>query len=275
MMSPLTVLKLGGELLEDATAIAGAARAIVRLSASGPLVVVHGGGRAIDAELRVRGQAPTFVDGLRVTDPAALDAVIAVLAGRTNTAVVAAVGAAGGRAIGLTGADGRIGLSSVAPPLTSVDGRVVDLGLVGQPDGTEATLLLDLLRLGWIPIIASIGVDRHGALLNVNADVLAGHLAAVVGASRLFVAGTTPGVLDRNGRTLPTLAVEDIDAMAASGTAHSGMIAKLLACRRALEAGVAEVAIVSGREAGSLELGPGTRLMSRRSRTVSQSEMTA
>src|SRR5215831_3373590 len=101
-----TVLKLGGELLEDAAAIQSIAQPIVRLAARGPLVIVHGGGRAIDAELRARGEEPRFVDGLRVTDAAALDAVVCVLAGRNNTALVAAIGAAGGRAVGLTGADG-------------------------------------------------------------------------------------------------------------------------------------------------------------------------
>jgi acetylglutamate kinase len=92
-----TVLKLGGELLEDDRAVAAAALAIVRLASRGPLAVIHGGGRAIDAELRVRGIAPRFADGLRVTDRATLDSVLAVLAGRTNTALVAAIGAAGGR----------------------------------------------------------------------------------------------------------------------------------------------------------------------------------
>lgn len=274
-MSILTVLKLGGELLEDAAAMTAVARSIVGLSATGPLVVVHGGGRAIDAELRARGQSPTFVDGLRVTDAAALDAVVAVLAGRTNTCLVAAVFAAGGRAIGLTGADGGIGLSSAAPPHESVDGRTVDLGLVGQPDAGEATLLLDLVRLGWIPVVASIGMDRRGGLLNVNADVLAGHLAAIIGADRLIVAGTTAGVLDSAGRTLPALAVEDIGEMASSGAAHSGMIAKLLACRRALEGGVTDVFVVSGRGSGLIEEAPGTRIISRNRRLVTPAEITA
>lgn len=270
----LTVLKLGGELLEDATAMTAAARVIVGLSAAGPLVVVHGGGRAIDTELRARGQSPTFVDGLRVTDAPALDAVVAVLAGRMNTSLVATIGAAGGRALGLTGADGGIGLSSVAPPHESVDGRTVDLGLVGQPDAGEARLLLDLVSLGWIPVIASIGIDRRGTLLNVNADVLAGHLASIIGADRLIVAGTTAGVLDDAGRTLPTLAVEDIAALAASGAAHSGMLAKLLACRRALEGGVADVVIVSGRESGPIEQAPGTRIISRNTRSHATAEIT-
>src|SRR5689334_18289066 len=106
-----TVVKLGGELLEDQAAVGNVAEAIVRLASGGPLVVVHGGGRAIDAELRARGEAPRFVDGLRITDAAALDAVISVLAGRNNTALVAAIAARGGRAVGLTGADAALGRS--------------------------------------------------------------------------------------------------------------------------------------------------------------------
>ena len=157
-----------------------AAAAIVRLATTTPLVVVHGGGRAIDAELRARGEHAAFVDGLRVTDDAALDAVVSVLAGRTNTALVAAIGAAGGRAVGLTGADGRIGLSSRLGSITSVKGEVVDLGLVGQPDGTDASLLATCYRIGYIPVVASIGMTREGTLLNVNADTMAAHLAGLL-----------------------------------------------------------------------------------------------
>jgi acetylglutamate kinase len=257
----LSVLKLGGELLEDAAALRSAADAIVRLAATGPLVVVHGGGRAIDAELKARGEAPTFVDGLRITDAATLDTVVAVLAGRNNTALVAAIGTAGGRAVGLTGADGRIGLSSKAPLFRSVSGDRVDLGLVGEPDGTEAQLLIDLVSAGCIPVVASIGVDRDGGLLNVNADVLAAHLASVTKAARLMIAGGTAGVLDEEGKTVRELAVETIDAMTASGVAHSGMIAKLQACRRAFASGVKDVSIVSGRGVRDYTEAAGTRLV--------------
>jgi acetylglutamate kinase len=274
VLSP-TVLKLGGELLEDAAAMSAAAHAVVRLAASGPLVVVHGGGRAIDAELRARGESPRFVDGLRITDQAALDTVISVLAGRTNTAFVAAIGAAGGRAVGLTGADGRIGLSRRAPLLQTVAGERVDLGLVGEPDGTEASLLVDLVKAGCIPVIASIGVDREGVLLNVNADVLAAHLASVIPAQRLIIAGGTAGVLDESGRTIPALAFDTIDAMTASGVAHSGMIAKLQACRRAFASGVQEVAIVTGRNVSDYTSATGTRLVASGAAAASPAEIRA
>jgi acetylglutamate kinase len=271
----VTVLKLGGELLEDRPAMRSAAEAIVRLSSSGPLVVVHGGGRAIDAELRARGESPRFVDGLRITDQAALDTVVAVLAGRTNTAFVAAIGAAGGRAIGLTGADGRIGLARRAAPLKAVSGEVTDLGLVGEPTGTDAGLLADLLQIGCIPVVASIGVDGDGVLLNVNADVLAAHLASILPAGRLIVAGGTAGVLDAGGHTVPELAVDAIDAMTASGVAHSGMIAKLAACRRAFASGVSEVSIVSGRGGADYLTAPGTRLVTAGDRASSPAETRA
>jgi acetylglutamate kinase len=258
-----TVLKLGGELLEDAGAVRSAAQAIVRLAATAPLVVVHGGGRAIDAELRARGESPRFVDGLRITDQAALDTVVSVLAGRTNTTLVAAIGAAGGRAVGLTGADGRIGLSRRAAPLRTVSGELADLGLVGEPTGTDASLLTDLVRIGCIPVVASIGVDRDGVLLNVNADVLAAHLAAIVPARRLIVAGGTAGVLDAEGRMVPELHVDAIDAMMASGVAHSGMVAKLGACRLAFASGVTDISIVAGRDAIDFTSAPGTRIVAR------------
>jgi acetylglutamate kinase len=254
------VLKLGGELLEDAAAIHSIAQPIVRLAARGPLVVVHGGGRAIDAELRARGEEPRFVDGLRVTNAAALDAVVCVLAGRNNTALVAAVGAAGGRAVGLTGADAFVGRSTRAGGFTSVSGERVDLSLVGQPDSADVSLLNDLLRLGYIPVLASVGVTSDGNLLNVNADTLAGYLASALLAGRLIIAGGTKGVLDRDGQLIAHLTPEEIDRMTASGAAHSGMIAKLTACRVALDGGVADVSIVSGRGVSDFDTVDGTRI---------------
>ena len=256
----LTVLKLGGELLEDADALRSAASAITRLMAGGPLVVVHGGGRAIDADLRARGETPRFADGLRVTDAAALESVVSVLAGRANTALVAALGAAGVHAAGLTGADGMIGLSERAPLLSTTDGAQIDLGLVGVPCGADVSLVTDLLRAGWVPVIASVGVAADGTLLNVNADTFAAHLAAALGADRLIVAGGTAGVLDGNGTTIANLALDDIDEMTASGAAHSGMVAKLAACRHALLSGVTDVRIVSGRAVDDFIAAAGTAI---------------
>jgi acetylglutamate kinase len=256
-----TVLKLGGELLDGADALREVASAIAALAHNGPLVVVHGGGRAIDAELRARGIEPKFVDGLRITDAATLDVVISVLAGRNNTALVAALHGAGCRAVGLTGADAGVGLAQRAPLFTSTTGAQVDLGLVGQPVETKTTLLADLVRASYVPVVASLGVDADGTVLNVNADTLAAHLAASLGAARLVIAGGTAGALDGEGTVIEELPLERVDAMIASGEAHSGMVAKLVACRHAIARGVAEVSIVNGRGAADFEKAPGTRLV--------------
>jgi acetylglutamate kinase len=256
----MTVLKLGGELLEGAAAIREVARAAARLAESGPLVIVHGGGRAIDAELRARGIEARFADGLRITDGPTLDVVVSVLAGRNNTALVAALNAAGVRAVGLTGADAGIGLSERAPLFRTAGGTQVDLGLVGQPVASPSRLIGDLLRDGYVPVIASLGIDAAGTLLNVNADTLAAHLAGSLGAQRLIIAGGTAGVLDSGGHPIDELSLARLDDMIASGEAHSGMVAKLVACRTAIARGVGEVAIVSGRGVTDFIDAPGTHL---------------
>ena len=166
----------------------------------------------------------------------ALDAVVSVLAGRINTALVAAIGAAGGRAVGLTGADGGHRPCATRPRRSRrVSGERVDLGLVGSPTDRR-TLLHDLLPLGTSRSSPASASTAAGALLNVNADTLAAHLAAVLRASRLIIAGGTPGVLD-GGRPHDRAAhaSKRSHAMTTSGTAHSGMVAKLAACSRALE----------------------------------------
>jgi acetylglutamate kinase len=241
-----TVLKLGGELLEGAAALRQAASTVAAFAARGPVVVVHGGGRAIDAELRARGETPRFVDGLRVTDGAALEAVISVLAGRANTALVAAIGALGPRAVGLTGADAGIGRAVRAEPIRTRTGATIDLGHVGEPAGIDVHLLHDLLGLGYVPVVATVGASVDGSLLNVNADTFAACLAAALDASRLLIAGTTPGVLDASGRTIGVLTPDTIGDLTRSGTVHSGMVATLNACRAAVAAGVEDVRIVSG-----------------------------
>jgi acetylglutamate kinase len=268
--TPRTILKLGGELLEDAEAMRVAAGAIAALAATGPVAVVHGGGRAIDADLKARGQSPKFVDGLRVTDAETLNTVVAVLAGRVNTAFVAALVAAGVKAVGLTGADAGLGLSTIAPPLQTTTGAVADLGLVGVPHAeAPARLLTDLLELGYVPVVASIGIDAAGNLLNVNADTLASHLARAIDAAQLIVAGKTAGVFDAAGATCARLDAREARAMVAAGTARDGMVAKLTACLEALDGGVGTVRIVDGR-AGGYDSAPGTTITNTTERELSK-----
>jgi acetylglutamate kinase len=249
------VLKLGGELLEEPPRVVALASALARLARAMPLVIVHGGGREIDAALARAGIEKRQVDGLRVTDEPTLDMVVGVLAGLINTRLVAALGAAGIPAVGLTGADAGIGLVEPARPHLSANGTTVDLGRVGEPAGTDKpALLMDLCEKGYVPVVASIGAARDGRLFNVNADTLAGNLAGRLKSPRLVVAGATAGVLDGFGGTIANLSFGDIETLIAEGGATAGMIAKLSACRRAVEGGAKDVFIADGREAAALSV---------------------
>jgi acetylglutamate kinase len=248
---PLTLLKLGGELLEEPERLSEIAAVIA--SATHPLVVVHGGGREIDAALKRAGIAKRQVEGLRVTDAATLDVVVEVLAGAVNTRLVAAIVLAGGRAVGLTGADAGLVPVEKAPAHRSVDGTVTDLQRVGKPIGAgRPALAADLVAAGYVPVVASIAADAGGLLFNVNADTLAADLAARLGATRLIIAGATVGVLDGQGQTIEALDLAGAAALVSSGVASAGMIAKLTACRDAVNGGVDEVLLVEGRRSAVL-----------------------
>jgi acetylglutamate kinase len=270
-LTALVVVKFGGELLEDPSRLQVVVAAMARASSSGMrLILIHGGGKEIDAALTLAGIETRQVDGLRITDEATLDVVVAVLAGTVNTRFVSALSAAGIAAVGLTGADGGCGVSEVAPPHRAVDGRIVDLGRVGVPHHDADVRVLEMLSAGrFVPVIASIGVTRDGCVLNVNADTFAGHLAARLEARRLVIAGTTAGVLDEAGGTVDVLEHTAIERMIDSGTARAGMVAKLRACQHALAHGVGDVVIVDGRDRAALEAAILEAAPSRATRIVS------
>ncbi len=250
MAARTVVLKLGGELLEQAPDVQRIAAGLAALAGRVRLVVVHGGGKEIDTALAVAGIARVQVDGLRVTDLATLGVVVSVLAGAINTRLVAAVRAAGARPVGLTGADAGVVSVRRAAPLTTATGQKVSLGLVGLPLNNGAPrLVTDLLAKGYVPVVACVGAQKDGQLLNVNADTLAAHMAVELRARRLIIAGGTPGVLDESGRTIARLSAREAIRLIKQGTANAGMVAKLQACRAAIRGGVGDVLIVNGRDA--------------------------
>jgi acetylglutamate kinase len=258
------VLKLGGELLEQPPDVQHVAEGIASLASHSPVVVVHGGGKEIDAALATAGIPRQQVDGLRVTDARTLEVVVAVLAGAINTRLVAAVRKAGAKPVGLTGADTSVVTVRRAMPIATVAGPMVDLGLVGSPINNGAPrLLTDLLARGYVPVVACLGATRDGQVLNVNADTLASHLAIQLGARRLIIAGGTAGVLDAGGQTIARLTSRAAAQLIKAGTANKGMVAKLEACRAALRRGVGDVVIANGRGvafetlAGAKAPGPG------------------
>lgn len=263
----LLVLKLGGELLETSDQRTRIAALAATIGANRSLVVVHGGGRAIDAELGRRQIAPRKVDGLRITDGPTLDAVVAVLAGSANTDLVAALVGANVKAVGLTGVDAGFGRAHRTAAHTSTSGTVVDLGFVGDPAQADPALLQLLVGRGYVPVIASLGYDvdatTPGQVLNVNADVMACRVAVALGDCELVIAGGTAGVLDDNGQTIPALDPAGIDQVITSGTATAGMVAKLASCRTALGAGVSTIRLIDGRSLDAdhgVERAPGTTL---------------
>ncbi len=247
------VLKLGGELIEDPDRVAALATVVRQVCARLPLVVVHGGGREIDRALASAGIAKQQVDGLRVTDQATLDVVVAVLAGTVNTTFVALLNAAAVPAVGLTGADAGVAPVRKAAAHTTTAGARVSLGLVGEPVATgKAPLLTRLAAGGFVPVIASVSASRTGSLFNVNADTMAASVAVRIGARRLIIAGATAGVLDQAGATLPLVDAAAARRMVKSGAVSAGMVAKLKACRAALTRGVTDVRIADGRVPATL-----------------------
>lgn len=236
-----TVIKVGGSILEP-NPVRELIAALAQQVEAGPVVVVHGGGKTLTALLARLGIASEFRDGLRVTSGEALQAAVMAFAGSVNTALVAALNAAGIRAVGLTGCDAGC-VRAVAQ---------AGLGAVGGTASADATLLRSLLASGFTPVLASLALDAAGAgILNVNADQFAAAIAAALGAERLLFLTDVNGVLDTRGQTVPQATLAELRTLAMSGALHGGMLPKTAACVTALEAGVREVSILGPGGAGT------------------------
>jgi acetylglutamate kinase len=212
-------------------------------------IVVHGGGPQIGLMLKRLGIESRFVDGLRVTDAETMEVVEMVLAGTINKQLVAAINAEGGCAIGLTGKDG--GLIEAKKVLRSkVEGDVrteIDLGFVGEPQRVAAGVLETLQRSDIIPVIAPIGVGAHGETYNINADTVAGAVAAALKATRLLLLTDVAGVLDADKRLLSEITAAVARRMIADGVIYGGMIPKVETCLDAVDGGVEAAVILDGR----------------------------
>ena len=233
------LIKLGGTLLEDAHSRADLAAQLARVSRDHSLVVVHGGGKQVTNYLAERGVESRFVNGLRVSDEAVIDAVTKVICGSINQQLVMALVAAGVRAVGLSGVDG---------PLTVAEQLDARLGYVGRPVETDGRLLDLLSQSGYVPTVACVAGDRQGHIYNVNADQMAVSCAAGWGVQKLVFLTDVAGVRDGSGTILARLDMQEGRALIANGIAHGGMQAKLEAAESALRSGVDEVVIASGRE---------------------------
>jgi acetylglutamate kinase len=235
------VVKYGGHAMGDADAAEDFAEDVVLLKAVGiNPIVVHGGGPQIGAALKAQGIESRFVDGLRVTDAATMKVAEMVLSGSINKEIVSWIAAEGGRAVGISGKDGRL--------VTAVKVQHEhDLGFVGEPDDVDTRILDTISKAGMIPVVAPIGVGVDGQTYNINADTMAGAIAIATGAERLFLLTDVPGVLDKDKRLLSDLTPAAIAGLKADGTIHGGMIPKLQTCIDAVEGGVDAAVILDGR----------------------------
>jgi acetylglutamate kinase len=238
----MRVIKLGGSLLEDAQRRAAALAGVARRWARGErLVLVHGGGKHVDAQLAKLGIARKTHAGLRVTDDATLDVVVGVLAGNVNKMLVAELSKLGVRAAGLSGADAG---TIRAVPHEPVGG--VELGHVGRVTHASSLLVDAMLESNILPVVSSIAAGPEGTLLNVNADTAAAALAVGVGADFLVFLTDVEGLLDGSGNVVRELRTTDAEALLQSGVVSGGMRPKLLAALGALNEGVAGVTIGEG-----------------------------
>jgi len=203
-------------------------------------IVVHGGGPQINRMLDRLGIKSQFVNGLRVTDDETMEVVEMVLAGTINKQLVAAINAAGGCAIGVCGKDGNL---LRARKLT----RNGELGWVGEPERVDASVLDGFRAANMIPVIAPIGVGADGETYNINADTVAGAIAAAVKAERFLLLTDVPGVLDAGKRLIPELSAAESRRLVADGTISGGMIPKVETCLEAVDGGTAAAVILDGR----------------------------
>ncbi len=248
------VIKYGGNAMAEAELQQSFARDIVLLKQVGiNPVVVHGGGPQIGNLLKQMGKESHFIDGMRVTDAATMDAVVMVLGGLVNKEVVSMINQAGGRAIGLTGKDGNmIRAKKMVLTRKNAQGEVtetVDLGFVGEVTSIDASVVKMLEEDRYIPVIAPIGMGEEGdnATYNINADLVAGKLAQVLNAERLLLLTNTPGVLDKQGNLFEVLSQADIQNLIADGTIQGGMLPKLACATDAISAGAKNACIIDGR----------------------------
>ncbi len=253
------VIKYGGNAMVEQALKEGFARDVVLMKLVGiNPVVVHGGGPQIGRLLERLGKASEFVQGMRVTDSETMDVVEMVLGGLVNAEIVNLLNRHGGAAVGLTGKDGdlirarKLLLRRDAPELKAPE--IIDLGHVGEVESIDAGVVDMLVHGDFIPVVAPIGVGKDGFSYNINADLVAGKMAEVLGAEKLLLLTNTPGLLDASGNLVPELDVGSIDRLIGEGVITGGMLPKIQCAVDAVQAGVGTAHIIDGRVEHALML---------------------
>ncbi len=257
----IMVVKMGGHAIVDPVIMDGIVQDIVLLKFVGIRpVIVHGGGPEITEKMERMGKKPEFVAGLRVTDDETLEIARMVLVGNVNSKIVSLISRHGGKGIGLSGSDSRLIVArKLAPQRVTVGGveKEVDLGWVGETEVINPELLQILTDKGYIPVISPIATDDKGNDLNVNADTVAGDIAAALKAKKLVSLTDVPGVLrdpkDHESR-ISRIALDDIETLIQNKTINGGMIPKVTSSAAAVKGGVGQVHIIDGSASHSLLL---------------------
>lgn len=246
------VVKYGGHAMVDEELKEKFALDVVLLKYIGVNpVIVHGGGPQIGLVLKKLGIESRFVQGMRVTDRETMDIVEMVLAGKVNKEIVGLINHNGGKAVGLSGKDGNLiraekyylsdEKAKDSPP------EIIDIGLVGRVTSLNADLILSLVNGGFIPVIAPTGVGEGGETYNINADVVAGEVAAAIGAEKLVLLTDVPGVLGEDGGLIPSLGEREARELIDRGVISGGMYPKIKCCLKSLRGGVGKAHIIDGR----------------------------
>src|SRR5690554_234835 len=244
------VIKYGGNAMTEEHLQRSFAHDVVLLKLVGiNPVVVHGGGPQINAALKRIGKQGTFVQGMRVTDAETMEVVEWVLGGQVQQDIVMMINEAGGKAVGLTGKDGcLIQAHKKLMEDPEQPGKTLDIGFVGDITQIEPAVVKALQDDQFIPVISSIGYNEaDGQAYNINADVVAGKMAEVLGAEKLVMLTNTPGVLNKSGELLRKLSAANIDELFADGTISGGMLPKISSALDAARNGVNSVHVVDGR----------------------------
>lgn len=243
------VIKYGGNAMTEEVLQRSFAHDVVLLKLIGlNPIVVHGGGPQIDEALRRIGKQGTFIQGMRVTDAETMEVVEWVLGGQVQQDIVLMINEAGGKAVGLTGKDGcLIQAHKKMMPNKDDPANPIDIGFVGDIAQVEPAVVKALQDDQFIPVISPIGYGEDGLAYNINADIVAGKMAEVLGAEKLLMMTNTPGVLNKDGQLLRSLSAQTIDALFADGTISGGMLPKISSALDAARNGVKSVHVVDGR----------------------------
>ncbi|WP_321366513.1 acetylglutamate kinase [uncultured Desulfuromusa sp.] len=246
------VIKYGGNAMVEEQLKEGFARDVIMLKYIGMNpVVVHGGGPQIGKVLEAMQIKSEFIQGMRVTDSETMDVVEMVLGGKVNKEIVTNINLHGGQAVGITGKDGnllkarKLEMTAVNPDTLTPE--IIDIGMVGEVESVDPTIIRSLKESNFIPVIAPIGGGLNGETFNINADLVAGRIAGALKAEKLILLTDIEGVKDKQGKLISTIDIQRVPDLINNGTISGGMIPKVNCCVEAIEAGVAKTHIIDGR----------------------------